>query len=128
MKRILVSLLVVCFTIAAWAQNDDFVQYQLDNGLTVYLWEDHDQPDVQGWTVTRAGAIDEPADATGLAHYLEHMLFKGTQKIGALDWEKEKPLYEEIIRLYDEYAETTDEAKRLELTKKINEESIEAAK
>ena len=40
MKRILVSLLVVCFTIAAWAQNDDFVQYQLDNGLTVYLWEE----------------------------------------------------------------------------------------
>ncbi len=128
MKRILVSLLLVCFAFAVWAQNDNFVQYQLDNGLTVYLWEDHDQPDVQGWTVTRAGAIDEPADATGLAHYLEHMLFKGTQKIGALDWEKEKPHYEEIIRLYDEYAETTDEAKRLELTKKINEESQEAAK
>jgi predicted Zn-dependent peptidase len=93
MKRILVSLLFVCCAILAWAQNDEFVQYQLDNGLTVYLWEDHDQPDVQGWTVTRAGAIDEPADATGLAHYLEHMLFKGTDRIGALDWEKEQPLY-----------------------------------
>ena len=128
MKRILVSLLVVCFTIAAWAQNDDFVQYQLDNGLTVYLWEDHDQPDVQGWTVTRAGAIDEPADATGLAHYLEHMLFKGTDRIGALDWEKEQPLYEQIIALYDTLALTTDAKAREAVQLRINEVSLEAAK
>ena len=58
MKRVIISLISFFCVIAAWAQNDDFVQYQLDNGLTVYLWEDHDQPDVQGWTVTRAGAID----------------------------------------------------------------------
>ena len=127
MKRVLVSLLVVCFTIAAWAQNDDFVQYQLDNGLTVYLWEDHDQPDVQGWTVTRAGAIDEPADATGLAHYLEHMLFKGTDRIAALDWEKEKPLYEQIIALYDTLALTTDAKAREAVQLRINEVSLEAA-
>lgn len=128
MKRVIISLISLFCVIAAWAQNDDVVQYQLDNGLTVYLWEDHDQPDVTGYVAVRAGSMDEPAEYTGLAHYLEHMLFKGTQKIGALDWEKEKPHYEEIIRLYDEYAETTDEAKRLELTKKINEESQEAAK
>lgn len=101
--------------------------YKLDNGLTVYLWEDHDQPDVTGYIVTRAGAIDEPQEYTGLAHYLEHMLFKGTQEIGALDWEKEKPLYEEIVRLYDEFSDSTDPAVREQLIKQINEVSRQAA-
>ena len=128
MRRVLVSLICVYLCIVAWAQNDDFVQYQLDNGLTVYLWEDHDQPDVQGWTVTRAGSIDEPATATGLAHYLEHMLFKGTDRIGALDWEKEQPLYEQIIALYDTLALTTDAKAREAVQLRINEVSLEAAK
>ena len=128
MKRILVCLICVCCALVAWAQNDDFVQYQLDNGLTVYLWEDHDQPDVQGWTVTRAGSIDEPANATGLAHYLEHMLFKGTDRICALDWEKEKPLYEQIIALYDTLALTTDAKAREAVQLRINEVSLETAK
>ena len=127
MKRVLVSLICVCLGLVAWAQNNDFVQYQLDNGLTVYMWEDHDQPDVQGWTVTRAGSIDEPANATGLAHYLEHMLFKGTDRIGALDWEKEKPLYEQIIALYDTLALTTDPKAREAVQLRINEISREAA-
>ena len=130
MKRmILLSMAMVMSMTMLFAQSrEGLTEYKLDNGLTVMLWEDHDQPDVTGYVAVRAGAVDEPAEYTGLAHYLEHMLFKGTQKIGALDWEKEKPLYEEIIRLYDELAETTDEAKRLELTKTINEKSLEAAK
>lgn len=107
---------------------EGLTQYKLDNGLTVYLWEDHDKPDVTGYVAVRAGSIDEPAEYTGLAHYLEHMLFKGTQKIGALDWEKEKPHYEEIIRLYDQLALETDEKVRAELITKINEESMESAK
>ena len=128
-KMILLSMAVLMSVTMLFAQSrEGLTEYKLANGLTVMLWEDHDQPDVTGYVAVRAGAMDEPAEYTGLAHYLEHMLFKGTQRIGALDWEKEKPHYEEIIRLYDEYAETTDEAKRLELTKKINEESIEAAK
>ena len=130
MKRlILLSMAIVMSVTMLFAQSrEGLTEYKLANGLTVLLWEDHDQPDVTGYVAVRAGSMDEPAEYTGLAHYLEHMLFKGTQRIGALDWEKEKPLYEEIIGLYDEYAETIDEAKRLELTKKINEVSIEAAK
>ena len=130
MKRLfLLSMAMLMSVTMLFAQSrEGLTEYKLANGLTVMLWEDHDQPDVTGYVAVRAGSMDEPAEYTGLAHYLEHMLFKGTQKIGALDWEKEKPHYEEIIRLYDEYAETTDEAKRLELTKKINEESLEAAK
>ena len=95
--------------------------------MTVYLWTDSTAADVHGRIVTRAGAIDEPADFTGMAHYLEHVLFKGTQKIGALDWEKEEPLYNDIIRLYGELNATTDEAKRTEIIKAINEKSLEAA-
>ena len=130
MKRmILLSMAMVMSMTMLFAQSrEGLTEYKLDNGLTVMLWEDHDQPDVTGYVAVRAGAMDEPAEYTGLAHYLEHMLFKGTKKIGALDWEKEKPYYEEIIRLYDEYAVTTDETKRAELTTKINEASIEAAK
>ncbi|MFA6580295.1 MAG: insulinase family protein [Paludibacter sp.] len=100
----------------------------LDNGLTVYLWEDKNQPDITGRLVVRAGSIDEPLEYTGLAHYLEHLLFKGTTKIGALNWAKEKPLYEDIIKLYDEYSSTKDPVLRDTLTKKINRESIESAK
>ncbi|SHE70569.1 Predicted Zn-dependent peptidase [Mariniphaga anaerophila] len=107
--------------------SQEFKTYKLDNGLTVYLWPDSNQPDVTGVVAVRAGSIDEPAEYTGLAHYLEHVLFKGTHKIGALDWEKEKPHYDQIIKLYDEYAEATDPAVRVELETKINEESLLAA-
>lgn len=120
--------IIASMTMLLAQSREGLTEYKLENGLTVMLWEDHNQPDVTGYVAVRAGAMDEPAEYTGLAHYLEHMLFKGTQKIGALDWEKEKPHYEEIIRLYDEYSSTTDEDKRAELTTKINEASIEAAK
>lgn len=126
----LLTMFVMTASIAMSQQNpyQGLQQYKLDNGLTVYLWEDHDKPNVYGRVICRAGAFDEPAEYTGLAHYLEHMLFKGTQTIGALDWEKEKPIYEEIIHLYDKLATITDEKERAALQTKINEKSMEAAK
>ena len=129
MKRILSSVIAMFIVIVVMAgqQPVGFSTYKLDNGLTVYLWEDHDQPDVYGFTVTRAGSVDEPETATGLAHYLEHMLFKGTDKIGALDWEKEKPYYEQILSLYDELAKTQDEKQREQIQQKINEASLASA-
>lgn len=129
MKKVFISLLLlVCsLNVTFAALPEGLTQYKLENGLTVLLWEDHDQPDVFGATVTRAGSIDEPATATGLAHYLEHMLFKGTETIGALDWEKEKPHYEHIIALYDTLAMTTDANEREAIQLKINEQSRLAA-
>ena len=121
--------LVLLVTAVLNAQSrEGLSEYKLDNGLTVILWEDHDQPDVEGYIAVKAGSVDEPSEYTGLAHYLEHMLFKGTDRIGAIDWEKERPHYEEIIRLYDQYSETTDAKLRAELATKINQESMEAAK
>ncbi|MFC0877367.1 M16 family metallopeptidase [Saccharicrinis sp. FJH2] len=129
MKNIFTIFLFTLFSIVASnIYSQDFITYTLDNGLTVYLWPDKNQPDVTGVITVRAGSIDEPSEYTGLAHYMEHVLFKGTHKIGALDWEKEKPHYEKIIQLYDEYAEASDPLVRADLEKKINEESLLEAK
>ncbi|MDR0812002.1 MAG: insulinase family protein [Paludibacter sp.] len=125
MKKFFIFSFVVIMGTGVWAQS--FTTYKLNNGLTVYLWEDHDQPNVYGSVAVRAGSIDEPLEYTGLAHYLEHVLFKGTDKIGSFDWEKERPLYEQIIALYDDFASTADAKKRAEIEKRINEISIEAA-
>jgi len=129
MKNIAPILLFTLFSLAAGSvySQGNFTTYTLDNGLTVYLWPDANQPDVTGVVAVRAGSIDEPPEYTGLAHYLEHVLFKGTNKIGALDWEKEKPHYERIIQLYDEYSEASDPLVRADLETKINEESLLAA-
>ena len=128
-KFLLSALLLICGTALLPAlTREGLSEYKLDNGLTVLLWEDHDAPDVTGYIAVRAGAVDEPAEYTGLAHYLEHMLFKGTQKIGALDWEKEKPIYDSIIALYDQYSEATDPKVREQLATQINECSMRQAK
>ena len=130
MKKILLSaLLLVCSIAFLSAQSrEGLTEYKLENGLTVLLWEDHEAPDVTGYVVVRAGAVDEPGEYTGLAHYLEHMLFKGTQRIGALDWDAEKPIYDSIIALYDQYSDATDPKVREQLATQINECSMREAK
>ena len=102
-------------------------QFTLDNGLTVMLSENHDVPQVFGMVVVKAGGKNDPADATGLAHYLEHMLFKGTTTMGTTDYEKEKPYLDKINDLYEELGKTSDEEERKEIQKKINEQSKLAA-
>ena len=128
MRKFFSILLLAIFILPnTQAQPSNLKQFKLENGLSVFLWEDANQSDVLGQIVVRAGSLDEPSDYTGLAHYLEHVLFKGTQTIGALDWEKEKPHYEKIISLYDQLAETTDPEVRQNLITSINEESLLAA-
>jgi predicted Zn-dependent peptidase len=81
--------------------------YTLDNGLKVYLTTYKDAPRVQTYVAINAGSKNDPSDATGLAHYLEHMLFKGTDKYGTLDYEKEKVLLDQIENLYEKYRQTS---------------------
>lgn len=100
----------------------------LPNGLTLMLSENHEEPRIETRIAVRAGSAKDPADATGLAHYLEHMNFKGTSRLGTLDWEKEKPHQERIQELYDELFKTTDPAKRNELYTSIDNENKEACK
>ncbi|MFZ4592498.1 MAG: insulinase family protein, partial [Ignavibacteria bacterium] len=54
--------------------------YKLDNGLTVYMSVNKNEPRIVTRIPVKAGSKNDPSDATGLAHYLEHMLFKGTDK------------------------------------------------
>lgn len=100
---------------------------KLRNGLTVYAWEDKSKPDITGVTVARVGSVDDPEDLTGMAHYLEHLMFKGTEVISALDWEKERPIYEQIIAKYDEMAAETNSDKRKAISAEINKLTLEAA-
>jgi predicted Zn-dependent peptidase len=102
--------------------------YKLKNGLTVILSPTNKDPRIQAYIATKAGSKTDPADHTGLAHYLEHMLFKGTDKFGSKDWSKEKPLLDQIDALYEKYNSTKDEAKRKEIYKEIDRVSGEAAK
>jgi len=102
--------------------------YTLKNGLTVILSPTKKEPRIQTYIATKAGSKTDPKDHTGLAHYLEHMLFKGTDKFGSLDWAKEKPLLDQIDVLYDKYNSTTDEVARKAIYKEIDKVSGEAAK
>ena len=94
--------------------------YKLDNGLTVFLTVNKKEPRIQTFIAVRAGSKNDPSDATGLAHYLEHMLFKGTDKYGSLDFSKEEPLINEIIRLYEIYRVTTNESDRKSIYSQID--------
>src|SRR6516162_3549656 len=86
--------------------------YTLKNGLTVILTVNKKEPRIAALIPVRAGSKNDPADHTGLAHYLEHMMFKGTEKYGSLDWSREKPILDSIDALYEKYNHTTDSALR----------------
>src|SRR6516225_12364421 len=75
--------------------------YTLKNGLTVILTVNKKEPRIAALIPVRAGSKNDPADHTGLAHYLEHMMFKGTEKYGSLDWSREKPILDSIDTLYE---------------------------
>ncbi len=102
-------------------------QYVLPNGLQVFLNEDHSKPEVSGSVVVRAGSRHDPSDATGIAHYFEHIMFKGTDKIGTTDWEAEKVFLDSISVAYDLLAATHDEMQRIEIQSEINRLSVKAA-
>lgn len=102
--------------------------YTLKNGLTVILSPSKKEPRIQSYIAVKAGSKTDPATNTGLAHYLEHLMFKGTKKYGSLNWEKEKPELEKINNLYEEYNHTKDAKKRKLIYKKIDSISGVASK
>ncbi|MEI6652752.1 MAG: insulinase family protein [Chlorobiaceae bacterium] len=101
--------------------------YTLKNGLTVYMSPYHDEPRIYTSIAVRAGSKNDPAETTGLAHYLEHMLFKGTDSLGSLDYEKEHVELEKITELYEQYRSTANIEKRAAIYKKIDSLSNAAA-
>lgn len=101
--------------------------YKLSNGLKVYLSDYDDAPRIQTYIAVRTGSKNDPATATGLAHYLEHILFKGTSKIGTSNWPAEKIELDKIEALYEVYRNTTDPKKRISIYHQIDSISVVAA-
>ena len=102
--------------------------YTLRNGLTVILSPTNKEPRIQCYMAVKAGSKTDPATNTGLAHYLEHLLFKGTDKYGSLDWEKERKELDKIDDLYEQYNKTKDADLRKAIYKKIDSVSGVASK
>lgn len=102
--------------------------YTLKNGLKIYLSVNKEKPRVQTYIAVRTGSRNDPAETTGLAHYLEHIMFKGTEKFGTSNYEAERPYLKEIENLYEEYRHITDPAKRKVWYAKIDSVSQLAAK
>lgn len=101
--------------------------YTLKNGLTVILAENRLEPRIMTLFAVKAGSKHDPADNTGLAHYLEHMLFKGTDRFGSLDYEKEKMHLDHIEALYERYNRTVDADARKHIYRQIDSVSNIAA-
>ena len=102
--------------------------YTLDNGLKVYMSVNKETPRIQTYIAVRVGGKNDPSETTGLAHYFEHLMFKGTEQFGTSDYAAEKPMLDEIESLFEVYRKTTDEAERAAIYHRIDSVSYEASK
>ena len=102
--------------------------YTLDNGLKVYLTVNKEAPRIQTYIPVRVGGKNDPAETTGLAHYFEHLMFKGTESFGTQNYAEEKPLLDQIEALFEVYRTKTDEAERAAIYHQIDSISYEASK
>ena len=101
--------------------------YTLDNGLKVYLSVNNEKPRIQTFVAVRTGSKNDPAETTGLAHYLEHLMFKGTTHFGTTNAEAEAPLLKDIKNRYERYRLLTDPAQRKQAYHEIDSVSQVAA-
>ncbi len=102
--------------------------YTLENGLKVYLSVNNEKPRIQTYIAVRTGSKNDPAETTGLAHYLEHLMFKGTKQFGTNNAEAEAPLLAEIELRYEAYRRLTDPEARRQAYHEIDSVSQLAAK
>ena len=102
--------------------------YTLPNGLKVYMSVNKETPRIQTYIAVRVGGKNDPAETTGLAHYFEHLMFKGTPNFGTSDYAAEKPMLDEIEQLFEVYRQTEDEAERAAIYHRIDSISYEASK
>lgn len=94
--------------------------YTLDNGLKVYMSPYSETPRIQTYVAIKVGSKHDPAETTGLAHYFEHLMFKGTSTFGTINWEAEKPLLDKIEDLFEVYRRETDTEKRAAIYRQID--------
>ncbi len=120
MKKHLVLLIAALLVLTAQAINYKTITgdptgtriYTLNNGLTVYLSQNPVKPEIQTFIAVRAGSQNDPLESTGLAHYQEHIMFKGTTHYGTSNYEEERPYLDQIDELYEQYSKETDPEKR----------------
>ena len=110
------------------------IEHTLKNGMKLLMVERHTSPTVSAWIRFRVGSADERSDERGLAHLLEHMLFKGTTTLGTKDYAAEKPILDKIEetanQLMAEKAkrEKSDTSKIAELQKQLASLEADASK
>ena len=102
--------------------------YTLPNGLKVYMSVNKEAPRLQTAIAVKVGGKNDPAETTGLAHYFEHLMFKGTPNYGTSDYAAEKPMLDEIEQLFEVYRQTEDEVERAAIYHRIDSISYEASK
>jgi len=102
--------------------------YTLANGLKVFMSVSKDEPRIQTYIAVRVGSKNDPKETTGLAHYFEHMMFKGTPQFGTANWESEKVLIAKIDSLFEVYRTKTDSLERARIYHVIDSISYEASK
>ena len=102
--------------------------YTLDNGMKIFMSVNKEQPRIQTYIAVRVGSKNDPSETTGLAHYFEHLMFKGSEHFGTMDYAAEKPLLDEIEALFEVYRKTTDPAEREAIYHRIDSVSYEASK
>ena len=103
-------------------------EYQLKNGLKVYLSENKEKPEISTMIAVKAGSTYDPKETTGLAHYLEHLMFKGTDKFGTVNWEEEEKLIQKISDQFEKHKATSDEEEKKKIYTVIDSLSQEASK
>ncbi len=102
--------------------------YTMKNGMKVFMSVNKEQPRLQTYIAVKVGSKNDPSETTGLAHYFEHLMFKGTEHFGTVDYEAEKPMLDEIEQLFEVYRKTTDPKEREAIYHKIDSVSYEASK
>jgi len=136
MRKVIFALLGVLLVSACEKYKYDEVKgdvsktriYTLDNGLKVYLSVNKETPRIQTYIAVRTGSKNDPAETTGLAHYLEHLMFKGTASFGTTNPEAEAPLLADIEQRYEKYRKLTDPEARRRAYHEIDSVSQEAAR
>ena len=122
MKKIIMIVVAMATMMAAYANGYKYESvegdktgtriYTLDNGLKVYLSVNKDKPRIQAYIAVRTGSRNDPKETTGLAHYLEHIMFKGTTNFGTTDAKAEAVYLKQIEDLYETYRSLTDSTER----------------
>ena len=136
MKKLLISILTTALCLTSQANDAKTVasdplnvqEYTLKNGLKVFISVNKRSPKIQTYIVTKVGSKNDPATTTGLSHYLEHLLFKGTEKIGTIDYKAEKVYLDQIDQKFEEYRSTTNKEKKEQIYQQIDQLSQKASK